>query len=40
MDMMEQMQEMMKNPLVLHYTEHLEVTRKIAADGIVLLKNT
>lgn len=40
MDMMEQMQEIMKRPLVLPYPEHLGVTRKIAADGIVLLKNT
>ena len=39
MDMMEQMQEIMKKPLVLPYPEHLAVTRKIAADGIVLLKN-
>ena len=39
MDMMEQMQEIMKRPLVLPYPEHLEITRKIAADGIVLLKN-
>ena len=39
MDMMEQMQEIMKKPLVLPYPEHLEITRKIAADGIVLLKN-
>jgi len=39
MDMMEQMQELMKKPLVLPYPEHLEVTRRIAADGIVLLKN-
>ena len=39
MDIMEQMQEIMKKPLVLPYPEHLEITRKIAADGIVLLKN-
>ncbi len=39
MDMMEQMKEIMKKPLVLPYPEHLAVTRKIAADGIVLLKN-
>ncbi len=39
MDMMEQMQEIMKKPLVLPYPEHLAVTREIAADGIVLLKN-
>lgn len=39
MDMMEQMQEIMKKPLVLPFPEHLAVTRKIAADGIVLLKN-
>ena len=35
MDMMEQMQEIMKRPLVLPYPEQLEITRKIAADGIV-----
>lgn len=39
MDMTEQMQEIMKKPLVLPYPEHLKITRKIAADGIVLLKN-
>lgn len=39
MDIAEQMQEIMKKPLVLPYPEHLEITRKIAADGIVLLKN-
>ena len=39
MDITEQMQEIMKKPLVLPYPEHLEITRKIAADGIVLLKN-
>lgn len=39
MDMMQQMQEMMNKPLVLPYPEHLETTRKIATEGIVLLKN-